>query len=198
MTLIFICSVFQLVHCRCSKCYSVPTRKRVRKRTPDLTLLSLPEDVLLCVLQCLSAEDLLSVRAVSTHTGHTNTSAQGSVSPACFCCWSTFFLSTLRTNAFYFCHRFTPNFVISLTTIPVYGLGSVLETPGRPPTLYGYLKGRVNLLMKQILHTYSQILLFVFDLRTSFFRSAEKGNFEAAVKLGIAYLYNEGRKFDHP
>lgn len=25
-------------------------------------------------------------------------------------------------------------------------------------------------------------------------RAAEKGNFEAAVKLGIAYLYNEGRK----
>lgn len=29
---------------------------------------------------------------------------------------------------------------------------------------------------------------------TSAFRAAEKGNFEAAVKLGIAYLYNEGRK----
>lgn len=28
----------------------------------------------------------------------------------------------------------------------------------------------------------------------SSFRAAEKGNFEAAVKLGIAYLYNEGRK----
>lgn len=27
-----------------------------------------------------------------------------------------------------------------------------------------------------------------------YFRAAEKGNFEAAVKLGIAYLYNEGRK----
>lgn len=26
-------------------------------------------------------------------------------------------------------------------------------------------------------------------------RAAEKGNFEAAVKLGIAYLYNEGRKY---
>lgn len=25
-------------------------------------------------------------------------------------------------------------------------------------------------------------------------RAAEKGNFEAATKLGIAYLYNEGRK----
>lgn len=54
-----------VVHCRCSKCYSVPARKRVRKRSPSLTLLSLPEEILLCVLQCLSAEDLLSVRAVS-------------------------------------------------------------------------------------------------------------------------------------
>lgn len=26
------------------------------------------------------------------------------------------------------------------------------------------------------------------------FRAAERGNFEAAVKLGIAYLYNEGCK----
>ena len=57
-----------VVHCRCSKCYSVPARKRIRKRTPALTLLSLPEEVLLCVFQCLSAEDLLSVRAVSKHT----------------------------------------------------------------------------------------------------------------------------------
>ena len=31
----------------------------------------------------------------------------------------------------------------------------------------------------------------------SSFRAAEKGNFEAAVKLGIAYLYNEGRKLKH-
>lgn len=31
----------------------------------------------------------------------------------------------------------------------------------------------------------------VFGLIT---RAAEKGNFEAAVKLGIAYLYNEGRR----
>lgn len=30
----------------------------------------------------------------------------------------------------------------------------------------------------------------------SCFRAAEKGNFEAAVKLGIAYLYNEGRKLN--
>lgn len=55
-----------VLHCRCSKCYSVPTKKRVRKRAPPaLGLLSLPEEVLLCIVQCLSAEDLLSVRAVS-------------------------------------------------------------------------------------------------------------------------------------
>lgn len=30
-----------------------------------------------------------------------------------------------------------------------------------------------------------------------FLRAAEKGNFEAAVKLGIAYLYNEGCKYEH-
>lgn len=58
-----------VLHCRCSKCYSVPTKKRVRKRVPPaLGLLSLPEEVLLCILQCLSAEDLLSVRAVSEST----------------------------------------------------------------------------------------------------------------------------------
>lgn len=57
-----------VVHCRCSKCYSIPTRKRVRKRSPAVTLLSLPEEIVLCVLQCLSAEDLLSVRAVSQNT----------------------------------------------------------------------------------------------------------------------------------
>ncbi|XP_043955916.1 cyclin-F isoform X2 [Gambusia affinis] len=37
-----------VVHCRCSKCYSVPARKRVRKRSSSLTLLSLPEEILLC------------------------------------------------------------------------------------------------------------------------------------------------------
>ncbi|KAG7261799.1 hypothetical protein CRUP_037405 [Coryphaenoides rupestris] len=34
-----------VVHCRCSKCYSAPARKRVRKRTEAQTLLSLPEEV---------------------------------------------------------------------------------------------------------------------------------------------------------
>lgn len=36
---------------------------------------------------------------------------------------------------------------------------------------------------------------FVWVIYWSYYRAAEKGNFEAAVKLGIAYLYNEGRKF---
>lgn len=79
-TMIHLLSV---VHCRCSKCYSVPARKRVRKRTSALTLLSLPEEVLLCVLQCLSAEDLLSVRAVSEHTAPINTLTQ-SMSYVCY------------------------------------------------------------------------------------------------------------------
>ncbi|XP_058509004.1 cyclin-F [Solea solea] len=109
------------VHCRCSKCYSVPARKRVRKRTPDLSLLSLPEEVLLCVLQCLSAEDLLSVRAVHSQ------------------------LRDIVDN-----HS------------SVWARVSFRDTWPSPNTLW------------------------------LFERAAEKGNFEAAVKLGIAYLYNEG------
>ncbi|XP_074552071.1 cyclin-F [Halichoeres trimaculatus] len=109
------------VHCHCSKCYSVPARKRVRKRTPSLTLLSLPEEVLLCVLQCLSAEDLLSVRAVHSQ------------------------LRDIVDN-----HS------------SVWARVSFRDTWPCPNTLW------------------------------LFERAAEKGNFEAAVKLGIAYLYNEG------
>ncbi|XP_031168797.1 cyclin-F [Sander lucioperca] len=109
------------VHCRCSKCYSVPARKRVRKRTPALTLLSLPEEVLLCVLQCLSAEDLLSVRAVHSQ------------------------LRDIVDN-----HS------------SVWARVSFRDTWPSPNTLW------------------------------LFERAAEKGNFEAAVKLGIAFLYNEG------
>uniref|UniRef100_A0A671YDC4 Cyclin-F n=1 Tax=Sparus aurata TaxID=8175 RepID=A0A671YDC4_SPAAU len=111
----------KLVHCRCSKCYSVPARKRVRKRTPALTLLSLPEEILLCVLQCLSAEDLLSVRAVHSQ------------------------LRDIVDN-----HS------------SVWARVSFRDTWPWPETLW------------------------------LFERAAEKGNFEAAVKLGIAYLYNEG------
>ncbi|KAM3599002.1 uncharacterized protein V6R79_025332 [Siganus canaliculatus] len=110
-----------IVHCRCSKCYSVPARKRVRKRTPALTLLSLPEEVLLCVLQCLSAEDLLSMRAVHSQ------------------------LRDIIDN-----HS------------SVWARVSFRDTWPSPNTLW------------------------------LFERAAEKGNFEASVKLGIAYLYNEG------
>ncbi|XP_055021369.1 cyclin-F, partial [Boleophthalmus pectinirostris] len=110
-----------VLHCHCSKCYSVPVRKRVRKRTPSLTLLSLPEEVLLCVLQCLSAEDLLSVRAVHSQ------------------------LRDIVDN-----HS------------SVWARISFKDTWPTPTSLWLFEK------------------------------AAEKGNFEAAVKLGIAYLYNEG------
>ncbi|XP_047213076.1 cyclin-F-like isoform X2 [Girardinichthys multiradiatus] len=110
-----------VVHCRCSKCYSIPARKRVRKRSSTLTLLSLPEEIFLYVLRCLSAEDLLSVRAVHSQLrdivdGHNSVWARVSFRDT----WPS------------------PN------------------------------------------------VLWLFE------RAAEKGNFEAAVKLGIAYLYNEG------
>ncbi|XP_041851710.1 cyclin-F [Melanotaenia boesemani] len=110
-----------VVHCRCSKCYSVPVRKRVRKRSPPLTLLSLPEEIVLCVLQCLSAEDLLSVRVVNSQ------------------------LRDIVDN-----HS------------SIWARVSFRDKWPSPNTLW------------------------------LFERAAEKGNFEAAVKLGIAYLYNEG------
>ncbi|KAJ8398774.1 hypothetical protein AAFF_G00419710 [Aldrovandia affinis] len=110
-----------VVHCRCSKCFTVPTKRRVRKRVPSLTLLSLPDEVLLCVLQCLSAEDLLSIRAVHSRLrdivdGHSS----------------------------------------------VWARVSFKDNWPAPQSVW------------------------------LFERAAEKGNFEAAVKLGIAYLYNEG------
>uniref|UniRef100_A0A669CUI1 Cyclin-F n=1 Tax=Oreochromis niloticus TaxID=8128 RepID=A0A669CUI1_ORENI len=110
-----------VIHCRCSKCYSVPARKRVRKRSSGITLLSLPEEVLLCVLQYLSAEDLLSIRAVHSQ------------------------LRDIVDN-----HS------------SVWARVSFRDTWPSPNTLW------------------------------LFERAADKGNFEAAVKLGIAYLYNEG------
>ncbi|XP_061567091.1 cyclin-F [Cololabis saira] len=110
-----------VVHCRCEKCYTVPARKRVRKRSPALTLLSLPEEIVLCVLQYLSADDLLSVRAVHSQ------------------------LRDIVDN-----HS------------SVWARVSFRDTWPTPNTLWLYE------------------------------RAAEKGNFEAAVKLGIAYLYNEG------
>lgn len=110
-----------VLHCRCSKCFSLPLKRRLRKRPRLVTLLSLPEDVLLYILKCLPAEDILSVRAVHSHfkslvDNHTSVWAS-----ACF------------QDAW--------------------------------PSL---------------------------DNLKLFERAAECGNFEAAVKLGIAYLYNEG------
>uniref|UniRef100_A0AAY4AV68 Cyclin-F n=1 Tax=Denticeps clupeoides TaxID=299321 RepID=A0AAY4AV68_9TELE len=108
-------------HCRCSKCFSLPTRKRVKKRTPTLTLLSLPEEVVVCVLKWLSAEDLLSVRAVH---------------------------SQLR------------------------------DLVDSRPSVWARVSFRDR--------WPSPDSIWLFE------RAAERGNFEAAVKLGIAYLYNEG------
>ncbi|XP_066545340.1 cyclin-F [Amia ocellicauda] len=110
-----------VLHCRCRKCFSLPAKKRVRKRAPALTLLSLPEEVLLCVLKCLPAQDLPSVRAVHPQLrdiidGHSS----------------------------------------------VWARVSFKDTWPAPDSLW------------------------------LFERAAERGNFEAAVKLGIAYLYNEG------
>ncbi|XP_060757392.1 cyclin-F [Neoarius graeffei] len=110
-----------VLHCRCHKCSSVPARKRVRKQVSCLGLLSLPEEVLLYVLQCLSAEDLLSVRAVHSH------------------------------------------------------LRNVIDNNSS-------IWARVS--FKD--HWPAPDSVWLFE------RAAEKGNFEAAVKLGIAYLYNEG------
>uniref|UniRef100_A0A8C1N9W7 Cyclin-F n=1 Tax=Cyprinus carpio TaxID=7962 RepID=A0A8C1N9W7_CYPCA len=109
------------LHCRCAKCFSLPVRKRVRKRASAVTLLSLPEELLLCVLQCLSAEDLLAVRAVHSHLR-----------------------DIIDSNS------------------SVWARVSFKDRWPAPDTVW------------------------------LFERAAEKGNFEAAAKLGIAYLYNEG------
>lgn len=126
-----------VVHCRCSKCYSVPARKRVRKRSSGITLLSLPEEVLLCVLQYLSAEDLLSIRAVSK-SAHSDTAKL-------FITWDfssagvlIIIIIIIFLNA---CFRFTLSCGTLLTTTLVFGPGSVSETRGHPQTHYGFLKG---------------------------------------------------------
>ncbi|MGH0175784.1 UNVERIFIED_CONTAM: hypothetical protein FKN15_071998 [Acipenser sinensis] len=115
-----------VLHCRCSKCFSLPTKRRLRKRAPTLSLLSLPEEVLLCVLKCLSAQDLPAVRAVN---------------------------SRLR------------DIIDSHTSV------------------------WANVRFQDVWPTPDNLWLFE--------RAAESRNFEATVKLGIAYLYNEGRKFTH-
>ncbi|NXJ72022.1 CCNF protein, partial [Rostratula benghalensis] len=110
-----------VIHCRCSRCFSFPSKRRIRKRPRVLTLLSLPEDVLFHVLKGLPAEDILSVRSVHSH------------------------LKYLVDN-----HA------------SVWACASFQEIWPSPKNL------------------------------KMFERAAERGNFEAAVKLGIAYLYNEG------
>ncbi|NWS72804.1 CCNF protein, partial [Crotophaga sulcirostris] len=110
-----------VVHCRCSRCFSFPLKRRMRKRPRVLTLLSLPEDVLFHVLKGLPAEDILSVRAVHSHLRY---------------------LVDNHTS--------------------VWACASFQEIWPSPNNL------------------------------KMFERAAERGNFEAAVKLGIAYLYNEG------
>uniref|UniRef100_A0A8C8R8C1 Cyclin-F n=1 Tax=Pelusios castaneus TaxID=367368 RepID=A0A8C8R8C1_9SAUR len=110
-----------VIHCRCSRCFSFPSKRRIRKRPRVLTLLSLPEDVLFHVLKGLPAEDILSLRAVHSH------------------------LKYLVDN-----HA------------SVWACASFQEVWPSPNNL------------------------------KMFERAAERGNFEAAVKLGIAYLYNEG------
>ncbi|XP_026303325.1 cyclin-F [Piliocolobus tephrosceles] len=110
-----------VVHCRCAKCFCYPTKRRIRRRPRNLTILTLPEDVLFHILKWLSVEDILAVRAVHSQ------------------------LKDLVDN-----HA------------SVWACASFQELWPSP--------GNLKL----------------------FERAAEKGNFEAAVKLGIAYLYNEG------
>lgn len=56
---------FSVIHCRCAKCFSYPTKRRIRRRPRNLTILNLPEDVLFHILKWLSVGDILAVRAVS-------------------------------------------------------------------------------------------------------------------------------------
>ncbi|KAM7147265.1 cyclin-F isoform 2-T2 [Molossus nigricans] len=110
-----------VIHCRCAKCFCYPTKRRIRRRPRNLTILSLPEDVLFHILKWLSVEDILAIRSVHSH------------------------LKYLVDN-----HA------------SVWACASFQELWPSPRNL------------------------------KLFERAAEKGNFEAAVKLGIAYLYNEG------
>uniref|UniRef100_A0A8C9K8K5 Cyclin-F n=1 Tax=Panthera tigris altaica TaxID=74533 RepID=A0A8C9K8K5_PANTA len=110
-----------IIHCRCAKCFCYPTKRRIRRRPRNLTILSLPEDVLFHILKWLSVGDILAVRAVHSHL---------------------------------------KNLVDSHAS--VWACASFQELWPSPKNL------------------------------KLFERAAEKGNFEAAVKLGIAYLYNEG------
>lgn len=109
------------MHCRCSKCYTSPPKRRMKRRPRLLTLLSLPEEVLLYILECLPAVDILSMQDVHPQLRFLVDNHSTVWARACF--------------------------------------QDVWPSPE--------------------------------NLRL-FERAAECGNFEACVKLGIAYLYNEG------
>ncbi|XP_076998222.1 cyclin-F isoform X2 [Tamandua tetradactyla] len=111
----------EVIHCRCAKCFCYPTKRRIRKRPRNLTLLSLPEDVLVHILKWLSVGDILAVQAVHSQL------------------------------------KFLVDHHAS-----IWACASFQELWPSPKNL------------------------------KLFERAAQKGNFEAAVKLGIAYLYNEG------
>ncbi|XP_008564522.1 PREDICTED: cyclin-F [Galeopterus variegatus] len=110
-----------VIHCRCAKCFCYPTKRRIRRRPRNLTILSLPEDVLFHILKWLSVQDILAIRAVHSHLKY-----------------------LVDSHA------------------SVWACASFQELWPSPKNL------------------------------KLFERAAEKGNFEAAVKLGVAYLYNEG------
>ncbi|XP_077130767.1 cyclin-F isoform X3 [Ranitomeya variabilis] len=110
-----------VLHCRCSKCFAAPPKRRVKRRPRLLTLLGLPEDVLLYILECLPAVDMQSMRDVHPHLRSMVDTHSSVWARACF--------------------------------------QDVWPSP-------------------ENLHLFE--------------RAAECGNFEACVKLGIAYLYNEG------
>ncbi|XP_065588643.1 cyclin-F [Cyrtonyx montezumae] len=112
-----------VIHCRCSKCFSFPSKRKIRQRPQVLTLLNLPEDVLLLILKGLPAEDVLSLRVVHSYLKYL----------------------VDNHNSVWACASFEDVWP-------------------------------------------SQKNLNMFE------RAADRGNFEAAVKLGIAYLYNEGCK----
>ncbi|XP_062915574.1 cyclin-F [Mobula hypostoma] len=111
----------EVFRCKCVKCISLLATQKTKKSTPALTLLGLPADILLCVLECLPAQDILHFRAVHP-----------------------LFKSLVDNHSSVWAHA---NFQ------------EIWPSP-------------IN--------------------RWLFERAAESGNFEAAIKLGIAYLYNEG------
>ncbi|KAM4632252.1 cyclin-F isoform 2-T2 [Discoglossus pictus] len=109
------------LHCRCSKCFAAPPKRRVKRRPRLMTLLSLPEDVVLYILECLPALDILSMRDVHPQLR-----------------------SLIDTHSSVWARACFQDVWPSLKTLELFE------------------------------------------------RAAECGNFEACVKLAIAYLYNEG------